>query len=363
MRLTVSRSLLSDALRKVQNLAGKSALPILSNVKIEAAGDKVKFTTTDLDISEVVEITCAVLEEGAITLPAKLLSDAIARAAEGDVAISVAPGTSQAVIRAGSSTFKMTGLPAENFPVLPKREEDATSFSIPQEVMKGLIRRTAYAMSKDDTRRTLKGLHMKFAEGTLTMVGTDGRRLAVTEYTPDPPYEFSMEYTIPEKAIGELSRHLGTSGDVTFSQSKTQMVATFNNEVTLFSKLVDDAYPNYAAVIPQHNNIEIVVDRLALISAIERVGVFSEENSMKFDIANNEIKLSSATESGNCDEPVPVKYEGEPIAITFNHAYILDTLKALDDDEVKFLFLNGHSPVMIKSSVPGLAVIMPLRVN
>ena len=364
MKLTVSRSLLSDALRKVQSLAsGKNSMQILSNVKIEAKGDKAKFTTTDLDMSVVIEIGCSVSEEGAITLPAKLMSDAIARAAEGDVLIEVDEATSKAVIRAGSSVFRLSGLPAAEFPKLPDVDDDATSFTIPQEVLKTLFRRTSYAMSKDDTRRILKGVHVKYANGFLTLVATDGRRLAVAEYHPETSFAFDMEYSLPEKAIVEMTRHLGNSGDISFTQGKTQMVATLNNGIIIYAKLLDDAFPSYAAVIPQNNDVEIAVDRNLLIGAIERVGIFSEANSMKFDIGDGMIRLSSSTDSGNSDEPVPVKYSGEAIHASFNHAYILDALKALDDDEVVFKFKDGQSPVSISCSTPGIAVIMPLRIN
>ena len=364
MKLTVSRSLLSDALRKVQSLAsGKHSMPILSNVKIEAKGDKAKFTTTDLDMSVVVEISCSVSEEGAVTLPAKLMSDAIARAAEGDVLIEVDDATNKAVIRAGSSVFRLSGLPAAEFPKLPDVDADATSFKIPQEVLKTLFRRTAYAMSNDDTRRILRGVHVKYSDGFLTLAATDGRRLAVAEYHPEESFTFEMEYTLPEKAIVELIRHLGSTGDISFAQGKTQMVATLDSGIVIYSKLLDDAYPNYAAVIPQDNKIEIVVDRNLLIGAIERVGIFSEANSMKFDIGNGMIRLSSSTESGDSDEPVPVKYTGETIKASFNHGYILDALKALDDDEVVFKFKDGQSPVSVSCSTPGIAVIMPLRIN
>lgn len=365
MKLTVSRSLLSDALRKVQGLAGgKNSMAILSNVKIEAANGNAQFTTTDLDISVVAEIPCNVVEAGAITLPAKLMSDAISRAPEGDVSVDVDETSNKATIRAGSSTFKLTGLPAEDFPRLPEDDGDTTSFSLPQDVLKGLLRRTAYAMSKDETRRTLRGVHVKYADGYLTLVATDGRRLAIAEHHPETAYDFEAEYTLPEKTIAELLRHLGNSGEVTFSQKKTQIVASFDSGIVIYSKLMDDAYPNYMAVIPQDNTLEIAVDRVALIAAIERVGIFSEASSMKFDIENNVIHLSSLTaDVGSSAEPVPVKYSGEKIEVTFNHEYILDTLKSLDDDEVILKFKNGHSPVLITSSQQGLSVIMPLRIN
>ena len=364
MKITVSRSLLSDALRKVQGLAaGKNTLPILSNVKMEAADQKMKFTTTDLDISVVAEISCNVIENGAITLPAKLLNDAIARATEGDVSMASDEVSNKAVIKAGSSVFRMTGLPAVDFPTLPVETEDETDFVIPQVVLKSMFRRTAFAMSEDDTRRVLNGIHIIFADGYLTCVATDGRRLAVAEYHPDEPFQFTMEFTMPAKTVFEMNKHLGTTGNVTFKMCKSQITATLDNGMVVYSKLVEDVFPNWKQVIPTGNDNVGEIDRAVLLAAIDRVGIFSEANSMKFDFMTGELKLKSSTEAGNGEEAVPVKYDGGEIHATFNHNYILDVLKSIDDDEVKFAFADGTRPVIITSTMPGLSLVMPLRVN
>ena len=363
MKITVSRSLLSDALRKVQGLAsGKNSLPILSNVKIEAHEQKAKFTTTDLDLSVVMEITCNVIAEGAVTLPARLLSDAIARSAEGDVSLEANEQTNKATIRAGSSVFNISGLPAADFPVLPEDDSDVAEFALPQEVLKSLFRRTAYAMSQDDTRRILKGIHFKFADGFLTCAATDGRRLSIAEYHPDEAYPFAMEFTLPAKSIVEMTRNLGNSGSISFKKCVSQITATLDGGVVIYSKLFDDAYPNFMQVIPKDNQNEVLVDRAAFVSAIERVGVFSEEYSMKFAFTEGQCNLQCSTEAGKGEESVPVKYSGTPINATFNHSYILEVLKAIDDDEVTMAFSDGTRPVVIKCSAPGLAIVMPLRI-
>ena len=364
MKLTVSRSLLSDALRKVQGLAaGKGSLPILSNVKIEAREQKAKFTTSDLDLTVVVEISCSVVEDGAITLPAKLLNDAIARSTEGDVSITVDELNSKSTICAGSSTFKIAGLPATEFPTLPVSEGNEEEFSLPQDVLKSMFRRTQFAMSQDDTRRTLKGILVKFDEGYLTCVATDGRRLSAAEYHPEEAYPFSMSFILPAKSVLELMKNLGSTGNVVFKKCASQITAILDNGMVFYSKLIDDTYPNYKQVIPTGNDKDVIVDRALLISSIERVGIFSEAFAMKFDFAANELKLASSTETGKGEEIVPVKYEGEAISTTFNHHYILDVLKSIDDDEVKFSFMDGSRPVVISCSEPGIVVVMPLRVQ
>ena len=363
MKITVSRSLLADALRKVQGLAsGRNSMPILSNVKIEAKDQKARFTTTDLDISVVLEIPCNVVNEGATTLPAKLLSDAITRATEGDVSLEVDDNTNKSTILAGSSVFRITGLSALDFPTLPAVETDK-EFSIPQGVLKNLLRRTSYAMSQDETRRVLQGLHVQFEDGFLSCVATDGRRLAVAEYHPDEKYPFSLEFNLPGKAVNELVKHLGSTGNVVFNKCATQITASLDSGVVIYTRLVDDVYPNYRQVIPKDNTNEIKVDRQILISAIDRVGIFSEAHSMNFEFKDDELKLTSYTDTSKGEEGVPVKFDCEPIVATFNHSYILDVLKSIDDDEVTFLFSDGTRPVIIKDSLPGLALVMPLRVG
>lgn len=364
MKFTVSKALISDALRKVTPVATKGALPILANVKVDAVGQTLTFTTSDLDLSVIDSIPGNVTEEGSTTLPAKLLSDAISRAADGDVAIEVDGTTEKARISAGTSTFRLSGLPAAEFPKFPAAGSDETEFSMPQSVLKEVLRRTIYAMSKDDTRRTLKGLNLKFAEGKLVAAATDGRRLAVSEYQPESAFNFEFEVTVPDRTVVELLRHLGNSGDAVISRKNTQMSVRLSDGLTLMTRLVDDAYPNYRQVIPKDTPKTIGVDRALLVSAIERVSVFSENNTIKLSFAPGVLTLSSeSVDMGDAKDDVAIKYDGEPFETRYNNLYLLDVLKASDDDEINFLFSAGSAPVIVKDSQPGLAVIMPLRIN
>lgn len=363
MKFTVSRTLILDALRKVVPVTGgRNVMPILSNVKFDAADGKVTFTATDLDLTVMTTIPCNVIEGGSSTLPAKLLMDAVSKAADGDISIEVNTETSKATVKAGGSTFRIAGLPATDFPVLADDEECKSEFVIPQDIMKDIFRRTIYAMSQDDTRRTLKGVNLEFKEGKLLAVATDGRRLAYAEYTPETPYTLDVSITVPEKTVTEIFRHLGTTGNAEFYLRKTLLFVKLNDTLTLATKLIDDHYPNWRQVVPQANDKEIVVDRQMLISAIERVSVFTQESSVKFEFGDNLVTLSSATaDLGEAKDEVPIKYNEDKIETRLNPFYVLGFLKSSDDDEVTFKFNDGNSPVIAKDSKPGLAVIMPLR--
>ena len=174
MKFKVLRSQFIEGLKSVQNIvAGKGSLPILQNVMIEGKGNSIKLTTTDLDISIKSEVECEVIEEGTTTLPVKLLFTSVTKAAEGEVVVEC-DGQERATIKAGSARFKLQGMPGSEFPSIPE-DGEAYMYSIPQATIREMLRKTAYAASQDDTRRTLKGVLMSFKDEKLTMVATDGR--------------------------------------------------------------------------------------------------------------------------------------------------------------------------------------------
>ena len=183
MKFKINRSTFLDGLKSVQNIvAGKGSLPILQNVLLETDGDELRMTTTDLDIS--IRSVCACTSEGkgTTTLPVKLLFNAISKVAEGEISISV-DSSDRADITAGNAKFRLSGLPGAEFPRLPG-DEEAYAYSIPQATLGEMLRKVSYAASQDDTRRTLKGVLMSFKDEKLTMVATDGRRLALVEKNP-----------------------------------------------------------------------------------------------------------------------------------------------------------------------------------
>lgn len=364
MKFSIVRSKFIEALKPVQSIvAGKGSLPILQNVMIEARGGELKLTTTDLDISIVSTVESEVSVEGASTLPVKLLFNLIGKAPEGIVEVDI-DGGEKAVIRAGSASYKLNGKPEADFPKLGG-EEDSCEYIMPRQTLQEMLRKTAYAASQDDTRRTLKGVLMSFKDAKLTMVATDGRRLALVEREMEFPKTSERDIVLPSKAVQELQRSLAGEGDVKINIQRTKI--SFNlGSVQIYSKLMDDAYPNYRQVIPEECQHTIVIDRQLLLDALERASVMTmdEAHSTKliFD-ANRLTVTSAASEIGEATDEVPIKYGGETIEIMFNPNYVMDPLKAIDDDEVSINLNNGHSPAVIKCSIPFLYVLMPLRIS
>ena len=364
MKFKIVRSKFLESLKKVQNIvATKGSMMIIQNVLIEAKDKQLFLTTTDLDISIRSEVACEVEEEGSTTLPAKLLVNAISKCVEGPVEISI-DANDRAQITAGSALFTLSGMSVIDFPTLPE-DQNSFEYVVDQIILRDMLHKTSYAASQDDTRKTLKGVLMSFKEGKLTMVATDGRRLALAEHDVDFPPEQTRDIILPSKVVSELQRSLTNDGEARILIEKSQI--SFNlGDTRLYSKLLDEIYPNYRQVIPGELNERVVIDRQLLLAALDRVSVMTmdESNSTKLTFDSNELTVSSgASDAGSARDIVPVKYDGPHIDIVFNPGYVMDPLKAIDDDEVTIELNDGNSPALLKCSTPFLYVMMPLRIN
>ena len=364
MKFKIIRSKFIEVLKLVQNIvAGKGSLQILQNVMIEAKDDSITLTTTDLDISIKARGECKVIEEGATTLPVKLLFNLIAKAPEGEIEIEVSKEEC-ATIKAGSARYRLNGKRADDFPKM-NSEGESFEYELDIVVLKEMLRKTAYAASQDDTRRTLKGVLMSFKDEKLTMVATDGRRLALVENEFDFPKSAEKDIVLPSKAVQELLRSLQGEGKAKIVVSAGQVCFKLPEE-DIYSKLIDDIYPNYRQVIPKNTAEKITIDRQLLLDALDRASVMTmdEAHSTKLIFEENRlIVTSAASEVGEAKDEVPIKYAGEKIEIMFNPSFVMDPLKAIDDDEITFNLNNGSSPAVIRCSIPFLYVLMPLRIN
>ncbi len=364
MKFKIARSTFIEALKGVQNIvAGKTSLPVIQNVLLEAEGNELKLTTTDLDISIRWVCECEVLEKGSTTLPVKLLFSSISTVEEGEVCVEV-DSSDKATIKAGSAKFKISGISSESFPVLPSEDVNSV-YKISEVNLHEMMRKVSYAASQDDTRKTLKGVLMSFKDEKLTVVATDGRRLALTEMEIEFPKDSEIDIVLPSKAVTELLRSMNGKGEVNIKVEKSQICFSVGN-LQMFSKLIEDTYPNYRQVIPADTAEKVIVDRLLLLNALDRARVMSmdESHSTKLIFETGRlIVTSAASDIGEAKDEVPIKYAGESIEIMFNPSYVMDPLKVIDEDEISINFNNSHSPAVIKCSSPFLYVLMPLRVS
>jgi len=369
MKLTIAKDQFIVGLQAVQNIVGaRTTLPILSNVLLRAAEDKLDLTATDLDVTITCAVPAAVGKAGATTLPVKKLFSIIRELGSPEIEIEV-DDKNVTSIRSGASFFKINGLAADEFPPLPQLS-DKRKLLMPQEKFRGMLRRTAFAVSADETRYVLNGIFFSLRDHKLTLVATDGRRLALTDEEVEIGADSQGEFIVPSKAINELSRLVQDKGEVQLTFSDNQASMKLSDEkgfsVLLVTKLVEGAYPNYRQVIPAESAERVPLMREEFLQALRRAELMTSDkaNSVKLAFTRNNLAITSNTpEVGEAREALAVNYKGKDVAIAFNPSFLVDALRALDQDEVFFELTDELSPGVLKINGPFLYVIMPMRMN
>ena len=364
MKFNVSKDKLLDGLQTVQNIVStRTTLPILSNVLIRAEDGVLRFTTNDLDVGMSCSIEAKVEKGGGTTLPARRLASIVKELPAADVEVEV-DGKNTASIRCGQSFFKMMGLAEEEFPALPKLA-DAKVFTLRQKELKDALRKTAFAISTDETRYVLNGILFSFKEGKLTMVATDGRRLALVDLELEFPRGQEVDVIVPSKCVTELQRLLGEEGEIKMNVGENQVGFDVNGKV-LVSKLIEGNYPNYKQVIPPEAKERVTIERELLLTAVRRVSLLSSDksNSVKLIFTKNNLEITANTpEVGEAHESLAVNFKGKEMSIAFNPGFLQDPLRNLPDDEVHIDLIDEMSPGVIKIGTPFLYVLMPMRIS
>ena len=364
MKFSVSKEKLLAGLQTVQNVVStRTTLPILSNVLLQAANGQVRLTTTDLDVGVSGTIDAQVEKDGGTTLPARRLATIVRELPAAEVQIEV-DSKNVATIRCGQSFFKILGLPEEEFPPLPRFEE-AKSFTLPQQALRDALKKTSYAISTDETRYVLNGILFSFKENKLTMVATDGRRLAMLDLEVEFARSQEAEIIVPTKCVTELSRLLGDDGEVKMSIAENQVAFEVGGTL-LVSKLIEGNYPNYRQVIPGEAKERITLERELFLNAVHRVSLLSSEksNSVKLVLTKNNIEIAANTpDVGEAKESLAVNYKGREFSIAFNPEFLQAPLRNLTNDEVYLDLIDEMSPGVIKIQSPFLYVLMPMRIS
>jgi DNA polymerase III subunit beta len=364
MKFTVAKDKLLEGLQTVQNVVGtRTTLPILSNVLIRAEGGALSLTTNDLDVGMSCSVEAKVEKPGGTTLPARRFAGIVKELAAAEVNVEV-DGKNHATIRCGPSFFKMMGLPEDEFPALPKLE-NAKGFTLKQKDLKDALRKTSYGISTDETRYVLNGVLFTFKESKLTLVATDGRRLALVELEVEFPRSSEVDVVVPAKCITELQRLLGDEGDVKLSVGENQIAFEASGRL-LVSKLIEGNYPNYRQVIPQESRERVTIERELLLNAVRRVALLSSEksNSVKLNFAKNNLEITANTpEIGEARESMAIAYKGKEFSVAFNPVFLQDPLRNLTEDEIHLEVSDEMSPGVIKIGTPFLYVLMPMRIS
>ncbi|GAB4241115.1 MAG: DNA polymerase III subunit beta [Candidatus Methylacidiphilales bacterium] len=362
MKIHILKEHFLEGLQRVQNVVStRTTLPVLSNVLLRAQKDSLSLATTDLDTGIQATVEAKVDRVGAVTLPARRLFSIVRELGSPDIYIEV--DKVSAIIRAGGATFRIMGLPEEDFPPLAKLAA-AHEFSLEQKILKEMLKQTAYAMSTEESRYVLNGVLLSFRNDKLTVVATDGRRLALVEQEMEIPRPSEVDAILPSKAVNELLRLLGDEGTAQIAVSDNQIAFT-SGTTYLVSKRVEGNYPNYRQVIPTESTERITLERELFLTTVRRISLLSSDksNSVKLALSKASLEISSATpDVGDARETMSVNYKGKDFSIAFNPDYLMDPLKNLDSDEVHLDFTDELSPGVIRyANRPFLYVIMPMR--
>jgi len=369
MNLTISKEQLLNGLQAVQNVVStRTTLPILSNVMMRAEGNRLEFTATDLDVTVSCAVEATATKGGAVTLPVKKLFGIARELAGGEIEMEV-DEKNVCSVRSGPSFYKIHGLSADEFPPMTKFKEDK-KVTVTQEKLKGMMKKTSFAISTDEARYVLNGIFISLKDHKMTIVATDGRRLALVDEEVDVSEKSQGEFIIPAKAVNELNRLLQDKGEVTIKYAENQAEFTLKDEkgftVVIVTKLIEGNYPNYRQVIPGETKDRISLPREEFLHALKRAEIMTSEkaNSVKLAFGKNNLAITAnSPEVGEARESIAVNYKGKEIAIAFNPKYMIDPLNALSNDEVFIELIDELSPGVLKINGPFLYVVMPMRLS
>ena len=373
MEITVSRQDLVRELTATQSVVErKTTIPILSNFLLEAEDDRLNITATDLDQAIRTSAAVKVKKPGSCTIPARKLYDYIKLLPDGEISIKLLENH-WVQIRSGRSNTKMVGMARANYPQVPEFPSVAAT-SIPVVALKTLIARTIFAISNEESRYTLNGALLLLKAESLAMVATDGHRLSFVEKSNENLVGISGEkrVLIPRKALQELQQLLSSSeaDEVDFADDEHNLFFRVGHR-TLSSRKLTGQFPNFEAVMPRDNTKFAVVRATELGSAIQRVAQFADERSgaIRLRLEGNELKISSSsTESGESEDTIDTPYSSDPIMVGFNSSYILEFLKALNNEgEVRLEFKDSQSAGQMRPEDPDAEykyryVLMPMRI-
>jgi len=362
-----------DLLEELQYTQGvverKTTIPILSNLLVEAKGNRLTITATDLELSIRTSCEAKVKKEGAGTIPAKKLLELVKLLPEEEIKFKLLDNH-WVHITCDRRNYKLVGMSKENFPALPGFPH--AMVKIPAALLSDVIAKTTFAISLEESRYTLNGALLVLKPASLTMVATDGHRLAMVER--DHKFEgFSNEtrVLVPKKAMTEVQRlaqGTGADGQVEFAQDESHLFFQFGGRL-LTSRKLTGQFPNYEAVLPRDANKTLVLEKAELQSALRRVSQLADQRShaVKFMMSTEGLEVSSSSpEYGEAKEIIEKEFKGETIAIGFNAQYLLDFLAAAAEGQISFELKDEQSAGQLRPVGDETSryryVVMPMRI-
>jgi len=371
MKFKIVRSNFFKTLSHLQGIVDKkNSLPILSNILIEAKDSVLTLSSTDMDISIIEKINCNVLEDGSTTINSQILYDIVRKIDDNSEIEIISNDGNLLTLRADGSRFSLACLPKEDFPIIDQ-DNIGSTFTINSKIIFKLIDKTKFAISNEETRYFLNGLYFNVTKdqsnSVLTLVGTDGHRLAKFSHIIKDNIDQVSGVIIPKKTIYELCKLLSEiDKDVNIFISSNKIIFTIGN-IIFISKLIDGSFPDYKRVIPKDNSNILKINREILLSAVDRVSTVANEKSpvIKFKLLQNILNLNTINnDNSTASEDLKINYNGDEIEIGFNSKYIMDIVNNLEDEEISINLKDNTSPIIaIENSNSDLVyVLMPMRV-
>ncbi len=365
MRLTISREKLQEALVAVSAaVPSKTTLPVLGNLLLETTDRGVRISGTDLDISVSMEVAADVETGGGITVPARKLSEIVRELPPSPVKLS-AMGEQRIVLECGKSKFKLLGLPKDEFPAFPS-VDFKSAWRVKSGQLQQLISHTAFAVSVEESRPILNGVLWEVREDTLRMVATNGHRLAKMEQ----PFEggTKADFIIPPKALEQVRKLFPADEELEIARGENHL-AFRSPFVSVYTRLIEGPYPPYDQVIPRDNDRLATIDKAELLSALKRMSVVASDQTHRVKLSFNSAILKFSVQTpdlGEGQDEIPVRYEGDPMDIGFNGVYLLEILRYMPTEQIRFTLKHPERAATIEpeawaDSGKYMCLVMPLR--
>ncbi|MGE3608856.1 MAG: DNA polymerase III subunit beta [Bacteriovoracaceae bacterium] len=369
MKLTIQSQILRDAINKVLSVVDKkNSRPILTNCLLRSQGQKLEIVATDLEVSAKILLNAKIDQEGSFCINSKNIADILRELPNDDVVLNV-DNNNLLNLNCKNISYSLLVTSADEFPQLSFQNQ-SSEFRLKTKQIAHIINKTSHAISTDETRLYLNGIFLQLTDHKLRSVAIDGHRLALLD---TPEFIGENKYLIdgvivPRKGISELKKIADTypEDDVSISLDDSFMFVNARNEYYLSIRLIAREYPKYQTVIPSKTTNRFYIDRNAILNAVKRIKILSNEktNGVKLHVQNDQLIISTNHPAlGQATETLPISYDGKSTEIGFNAKYLIETLSVLNETDVTFEFNNELSPIVIKADdLPDfLGIIMPLK--
>jgi DNA polymerase-3 subunit beta len=368
MKITIPRQDLMDTVNKVKSVvSAKSALPILSHLLLETGESALRISATDLKVSIECTVDCTVHVTGALTVSSQRLASILSELPDEDITLTLKENN-VVELQCGRIQTKLYSMAPDQFP--PVRDfEGVEPLVLPQGTLKSLFGKTSFAICNDQARYNLTGLLFEIANGRLTVVATDGRRMSLCHELEGVPAGHEVKVIVPAKMVHELERLLGDDEPVSILIDESQAAFTFGS-LRLVTALIEGNFPNYEMVVPKKHDKEVIINTAKFTEAMRRTRTMTNDkfNSVRLAAADNRLELHVNTpEVGEYEEDMAVEYAGEQVEIAFNPEFVLDVLRHIDAEKTCLVLRDAMSPGLIKPYTEAptdlyLNVVMPIRI-